>query len=75
MVVEIQDESEVQLIIDRLAEGGKVIRRFTKMSFGPTIADVKDKFGIKWNIVICYPPPLSGDVPLSGFQALPIMEK
>lgn len=53
LVVEIQDEDEAQRIFDELAEGGKVIREFTKMSFGPTIGDVEDKFGIKWNIVIC----------------------
>ena len=53
LVVEIHDEAEAQEIFDNLAKDGEIIREFTKMSFGPTIADVKDKFGLKWNIVIC----------------------
>ena len=53
LVVETEDEGKAKEIFTKLAKGGKVIREFTKMSFGPTIADVEDKFGIKWNIVIC----------------------
>ena len=53
LVTEIQDEAKAHEIFERLAVGGKVIREFTEMSFGPTIADVEDMFGIKWNIVIC----------------------
>lgn len=53
LVTEIHDEGEAHIIFDKLAHGGIIIRNFTKMSFGPIIADVEDKFGIKWNIVIC----------------------
>jgi PhnB protein len=53
LVAEISDQEQAHRIFEQLAEGGKIIREFQTMSFGPTIADVRDKFGIKWNIVIC----------------------
>lgn len=53
LVVEIPDEGRAREIFEHLAQGGSIIREFTKISIGPTIADVEDKFGIKWNIVIC----------------------
>lgn len=52
-VIETTNETEAHEIFDKLTQGGKIISEFEKMPFGPTIADVQDKFGIKWNIVIC----------------------
>jgi PhnB protein len=53
LVAEISDEAQAHRVFDQLAQGGEIIRDFETMSFGPTIADVRDKFGVKWNIVIC----------------------
>ena len=53
LVVEIQNEEKAHEVFERLSKGGRIIREFTKLPIGPTIADVEDKFGIKWNIVIC----------------------
>ena len=52
-VVEISDEGEARKCFEALARDGKIISDFTKMPFGPTIAEVEDKFGVKWDIVIC----------------------
>lgn len=52
-VIETGDEEEAHQIFTALAAEGQILSDFKKMSFGPTIADVIDKFGIKWNIVIC----------------------
>jgi PhnB protein len=53
LIAEINDEVKAHRIFDQLSEGGEVVSSFTKMPFGPTIGLVKDKFGIKWDIVIC----------------------
>jgi PhnB protein len=53
LVAEISDADKAHQVFEQLAEGGKVLNPFEKMPFGPTIADVQDKFGIMWNIVIC----------------------
>ncbi|MBG0786690.1 MAG: VOC family protein [Anaerolineaceae bacterium] len=52
-VIETSDEDQAHQIFNALAAEGQILSDFEKMSFGPTIADVQDKFGIKWNIVIC----------------------
>ncbi|QRN83447.1 VOC family protein [Chloroflexota bacterium] len=52
-VIETSDEEEAHHIFNALAAQGQILSDFEKMSFGPTIAAVMDKFGIKWNIVIC----------------------
>ncbi len=51
-VSETSDEEEAHQIFTALADEGQILSDFEKMSFGPTIAAVQDKFGIKWNIVI-----------------------
>jgi len=53
LIAEINDEVQAHQIFDLLADGGEVVSPFTKMPFGPTIGLVKDKFGIRWDIVIC----------------------
>ncbi len=52
-VVEISEEAEARKCFEDIARNGKVISDFKKMPFGPTIAQVEDKFGVKWDIVIC----------------------
>lgn len=52
-VVEISDEKDARKCFEMLAKEGKVISEFKKMPYGPTIAEVEDKFGVKWDIVIC----------------------
>jgi len=52
-VVEIQDEIEARQVFEKLTQNGTAISDFTKMPFGPIIAQVKDAFGIKWEIVTC----------------------
>lgn len=53
LVAEIGDAAQAHRVFDRLAEGGEVLSPFEKMAFGPTIATVRDRFGVRWNIVIC----------------------
>lgn len=52
-VVELREEVEARQCFEKLIQNGKVISNFTKMPYGPTIAEAEDKFGIKWDIVIC----------------------
>ncbi len=52
-VVEISEEETARAFLDQLAHFGKVIQDFTKMPFGPEIAQAEDRFGIKWDVVIC----------------------
>ncbi|MCB2209779.1 VOC family protein [bacterium] len=53
LVVEISDEEQAHRVFEQLAQDGEVVRDFKTLSIGTTIADVRDKFGILWNIVIC----------------------
>jgi PhnB protein len=52
-VVETSDEDLAQAHFSKLSKHGKIIQDFTKMPYGPTIGEAIDKFGIKWDIVIC----------------------
>ena len=52
-VVETGDEIQAHRYFEKLTQEGKVIYDFTKMPFGPTIAEVEDRFGVKWDVVIC----------------------
>lgn len=52
-VVEFNAEEKARQCFEALCQGGKIISDFKKMPIGPTIADVEDKFGIKWHVVIC----------------------
>lgn len=52
-VVELRDERDARRIIDNLEEHGQVVSDFKKMPYGPTIAQADDKFGMRWEIVIC----------------------
>jgi PhnB protein len=52
-VMEISDEVHAHALFSKLSTHGKIIQDFTKMPYGPTIGEVEDKFGVKWNIVIC----------------------
>lgn len=52
-VVEIREEEAAQAFLDQLAQFGKVLQGFTQMPVGPKFAHAEDKFGIKWDVVIC----------------------
>jgi PhnB protein len=52
-VAEISDPSEARRCFESLSVEGKIISDFKKLSIGPTIGTVEDKFGIRWDIVIC----------------------
>ncbi len=52
-VVEIRDESEARACFERLVANGKALHDFEKMPYGPVIAQAKDPFGIRWEVVIC----------------------
>lgn len=52
-VVEIKDEASAQKCFKALAKNGKIISEFTKMPYGPTVGEIEDKFGVRWDIVIC----------------------
>ena len=52
-VVEIPDEDKAYTLFEKLAKHGRKISEFKKMPFGPTIAHAEDKFGIRWDVVIC----------------------
>lgn len=52
-VVEITDKVEAKTCFDKLSRDGKVLSEFKKMSFGPEIAQVEDRFGLRWDIVVC----------------------
>ena len=52
-VVEFSEEDEARKCLEKISQIGKVTQDFKKMPFGPTIAHAEDKFGIKWDIVIC----------------------
>ena len=38
---------------EKIALYGGLVRDFDKLPIGPKIANVIDKFGVKWDIVIC----------------------
>jgi PhnB protein len=52
LAAEFNDPEKAHQIFDRLAEGGEIMSPFEKMSFGPTIASVQDKFGVTWALII-----------------------
>lgn len=52
-VVEIREEQAARECFARLVQNGKELSGFKKMLYGPTIAHGEDKFGIKWDVVIC----------------------
>ena len=52
-VVETSNEDLAHAQLSKLAKHGSIIQDFTKMPYGPTIGEAIDKFGIKWEIVIC----------------------
>ena len=52
-VIEISGEALAQAQLSRFKEHGKIIRDFTRLPIGPTLGRAEDKFGIKWDIVIC----------------------
>lgn len=52
-VLEIPDKKEADKYFERVVESGEKISDFTKIPFGPIIAEAKDKFGIIWDIVVC----------------------
>jgi PhnB protein len=52
-VLEITDEKEARRVFEGLAQGGRVISDFKINPVGPTIAQVQDKVGVKWQVVIC----------------------
>lgn len=52
-VAEISDEAEARACFEKLIHTGKLISDFVKMPYGPKIAGAMDKFGIKWEIVVC----------------------
>jgi uncharacterized glyoxalase superfamily protein PhnB len=52
-VVEIPREAGAQRILEKLAQNGRLIHPFQKMPVGPTIAQAEDRFGIRWEVVIC----------------------
>lgn len=52
-VVEIADETEARSYFERLVRHGEKKSDFVKMTYGPKIASARDKFGIRWDIVVC----------------------
>lgn len=52
-VVEYKDEALAKTAFSALTANGQVFSDFKKMPFGPTIAHGQDRFGIRWDIVIC----------------------
>lgn len=52
-VIETSDKDLAQVYFSKLSKHGRIIQDFTKMPYGPTIGEAIDKFGIKWDIVIC----------------------
>jgi len=52
-VIETSDKDLAQAHFSKLSKHGRIIQDFTKMPYGPTIGEAIDKFGIKWDIVIC----------------------
>ena len=52
-VVEFKDPEEAKSCLSKLVEDGRLISNFQKLAIGPTIAEVEDQFGIKWDVVIC----------------------
>jgi len=52
-VIEFSEESKAHECFEKLAQGGEVLSDFQKLPIGPTIAQVMDKFGVIWDVVIC----------------------
>ena len=52
-VAEIFLEGQAHFCFEKIVKNGKLISGFTKMPYGPTIAEADDQFGIRWNVVIC----------------------
>ncbi|XMB86136.1 VOC family protein [Mycoplasmatota bacterium WC44] len=53
IVLEVPSLKEANDYFNSLREDGDTLSEMTKMPYGPTIGEVKDKFGITWNIVAC----------------------
>ena len=52
-VVEFSEESKAHECFEKLAQGGEVLSDFQKLPIGPMISQVRDKFGVIWDVVIC----------------------
>lgn len=52
-VIEFSEESKAHECFEKLAQEGVVLSDFQKLPIGPMIAQVRDKFGVIWDVVIC----------------------
>lgn len=51
LMVSLGEVGEANILFEKLSDGGEVIIPFESTSFSPGYAQVKDKFGIEWQIV------------------------
>ncbi|MFO8069220.1 MAG: VOC family protein [Alkalibacterium sp.] len=51
LMLDLKEVSEAEKLFERLSSGGDVIIPLAETSFSPAYAQVKDKFGIEWQIV------------------------
>lgn len=51
LMVDVGSVSEAEKIFKKLSDGGEVMIPLTETSFSPGYAQVKDKFGMEWQIV------------------------
>jgi len=52
LVFEVPTKDEAQTIFHKLSADGEIFQEIRKMSYGPEIGFLKDKFGINWDVVV-----------------------
>jgi len=51
IMVDVKETGEAETLFERLSDGGDVIMPISETSFSPAYAQVKDKYGIEWQIL------------------------
>ncbi|MDZ7836041.1 MAG: VOC family protein [Alkalibacterium sp.] len=51
IMVDVKETDEAKTLFERLSDGGDVIMPISETSFSPAYAQVKDKYGIEWQIL------------------------
>lgn len=51
LMLDVNDVSEAEILFEKLSADGEIVVPLGETSFSPAYAQVKDKFGIEWQIV------------------------
>ncbi|WP_423190300.1 VOC family protein [Alkalibacterium sp. f15] len=55
LMLDVKKVSDAEILFEKLSSNGDIIIPLSETSFSPAYAQVKDKFGIEWQIVTDFP--------------------